>query len=463
MAGYEWHHDAGFPGVRFRKHPTRKHGVKFDQYFAIRYQKDGKRHEAGLGWSTEGWTAEKAFLELSKLKAAAKTGEGPATMPDKRKAKALADMERRAREQAEAKRNITVEEFFADKYLPKAKADKKRDTWRFEESLFDYWIKPVIGDLTIAEIGVEHLEKIKANMLAGKRDAAKMSPKSKQVKEARPMSARSINGALAVIRQIWNYAADMKPPLVTGQWPGAARSFKKPKINNARCRFLTQDEAARLLASLKATAEKAVQWPRRKEQKPDYTSHDIALLALHTGMRFGEISGLTWDRVHLTKQLAQLLDTKTGDPRTVFLTEPVIEMLRRRSLDTKGCRYVFPGSKKVDGEFAPIPFPPSTIKRAIDALGFNAGVTDPRQRISFHSLRHTFASWLVEQGESIRLVGDLLGHKTLTMTVRYSHVSADAQKAAVAALGKRLSPERGANVVDLEAAKQKASNQDPQP
>ena len=54
----------GFPGVRFYKHPNRKHGVKYDRYFAIRYQHDGKRREEGLGWSSEGWTAEKAFKEI---------------------------------------------------------------------------------------------------------------------------------------------------------------------------------------------------------------------------------------------------------------------------------------------------------------------------------------------------------------------------------------------------------------
>ncbi|MEA3544430.1 MAG: tyrosine-type recombinase/integrase, partial [Thermodesulfobacteriota bacterium] len=53
----------------------------------------------------------------------------------------------------------------------------------------------------------------------------------------------------------------------------------------------------------------------------------------------------------------------------------------------------------------------------------NEGVTDTRDKIVFHNLRHTYASWLVENGASLPIVRDLLGHKNLIMTSRYSHVS----------------------------------------
>ena len=69
-----------FTGVRYYKHETRKHGVKFDQYFAVRYQVDKKTVEEGLGWASEGITAEKAYKIRSKLKEAAKTGEGATTL-----------------------------------------------------------------------------------------------------------------------------------------------------------------------------------------------------------------------------------------------------------------------------------------------------------------------------------------------------------------------------------------------
>lgn len=209
---------------------------------------------------------------------------------------------------------------------------------------------------------------------------------------------------------------------------------------------------------MKETAEASPNLPKKDKAKlPALLAHDMALLSLNTGMRFGEIAALTWSRVDMTKRQLRIPDTKTDQPRSAFLTDPAYEMLRRRSLDTKGSKYVFPGA---DGGM--VACVPSPFWRAVKALGLNDGVVDPRQRVCFHTLRHTFASWLVEQGAGLRLVGDLLGHKSLVMTQRYTHVSEGAQKTAIAGLSKSLSPERGENVVDIETARQDkaAANQE---
>lgn len=66
-----------YPGIRLYYHKTRKQGIKFDQYFAIRYQRDGKRVEEGLGWASEGTTLEKAVKELGDLKEAARLEARP--------------------------------------------------------------------------------------------------------------------------------------------------------------------------------------------------------------------------------------------------------------------------------------------------------------------------------------------------------------------------------------------------
>ena len=78
-----------FPGVRFYKHDNRKHGVKFDQYFSVRFQVDGRTVEEGLGWASQGITAEKAYQTRSELKEASKTGSGAATLKERRREKAL--------------------------------------------------------------------------------------------------------------------------------------------------------------------------------------------------------------------------------------------------------------------------------------------------------------------------------------------------------------------------------------
>ena len=84
MKKYKWF-SSKFPGVRYRKHPKRKHGVKFDRYFTIKYQCEGKRREEAVGWASEGWTAEKAALIRAEFKNAYKTGSGePTSLSEKR-------------------------------------------------------------------------------------------------------------------------------------------------------------------------------------------------------------------------------------------------------------------------------------------------------------------------------------------------------------------------------------------
>jgi site-specific recombinase XerD len=74
--------------------------------------------------------------------------------------------------------------------------------------------------------------------------------------------------------------------------------------------------------------------------------------------------------------------------------------------------------------------------RSVDRLGLNAEVTDRRQMITFHSLRHSFASWLALQGESLVVIRELMGHKSFEMTKRYAHLIPDRKRKATLNLEK---------------------------
>jgi len=74
---------------------------------------------------------------------------------------------------------------------------------------------------------------------------------------------------------------------------------------------------------------------------------------------------------------------------------------------------------------------PNSFFSVINRLGWNEGIEDRRQRATFHTLRHTYASWLAIQGTSILTIKELLGHKTLAMTERYSHLIPDVKQDAV--------------------------------
>jgi len=144
--------DTPSKGVRYREHPNRKHGkVRKDKYYAIRYQKNGKRKEEGLGWESDGWTLDKAISELIRLKEAAQKGEGPARMAEKR----FLEYKRKESEQVEQKRiekeNITFAKFMAENYLPQCERDKKPKTYDTEETLYRIHLAGTIGPLPLQQ------------------------------------------------------------------------------------------------------------------------------------------------------------------------------------------------------------------------------------------------------------------------------------------------------------------------
>lgn len=216
-------HSAGFPGVRYREHPTRKHGLKKDRYFAIRYQKDGKRKEEGLGWASEKWTAEKAFIELNKNKEAAIKGEGPKTLKERR---TIAQ----EKEEAQERERITFKGFYEGVYFPYAKRNKKENTWTRENEIYNKWLAPILGTLPLKDVSQIHLEKLRSAMQKVGR------------------SPRTIQYALALVRMIYSHAKNQD--YFNGVNPTAR--IKMPKVDNGRLRFLTVEEAKRLLNCLRA-------------------------------------------------------------------------------------------------------------------------------------------------------------------------------------------------------------------
>jgi len=395
-----------FPGVRYREHPTRKNGVKRDQYFTIRYKLAGKDKEEGLGWASEDWTAAKAYDRLKELKKNRKAGEGPQTLAEKR---GIEDA-RKAAEKTEAERQekeaVTFETFFKDTYLPQAKADKKERSVTREEGLFNVWIKPVIGHLSMKAVAPFHLEKLKKSMAD------------------KGQSPRSIEYALSVVRQIFNTAKRLGA--FDGENPTAKVKFPKP--DNGRMRFLTHKEADKLLEALKGKSADV---------------HDMTLLSLNCGLRFGEIAALTWQDVDLERGTLTIRDAKAGS-RYAFLTEQSKAMLEARE-EGKPSDYVFTGRKVLLDRIS------LTFKRTIDELKLNEGIDDPRLRVYFHSCRHSYAAWMIEEGADLYTVQKLLGHKTNVMTQRYAHMSESRLRDAAKALSLALRPRKkaGQKVVNI--------------
>ena len=382
-------------GIRYREHTTRKHGIAADRYYTIRYyQADGSRKEEPLGWASQtGITTKKAAAILAKLKANHVTGIGPATIAEQRAIKKQDDQEKAQKVITDQIRNITFSEIFTSHYYPEVQHNRKN--WRSikrEEALFRLWIEPIIGTHPIREVVPLHLEKIKKDMLEAGR------------------SPGSIQYALAVVRQVFNHAIQNR--LFDGRNPAdKTGGVKRPKVDNRRTRFLTREEADSLLAEL---------WKRSADV------HDMALFSLHTGARAGEIFNLRWGDVNLPQGLVIFKDTKSSKNRPAFLTEDVKTMLaNRQPEDAQSDALVFPGKEGI--KIAQIS---DSFDRAVKTLKLNEGVTDRLIKVTFHTLRHTFASWLAMDGINPFHLKELMGHSDLKLTERYSHLSNDALREA---------------------------------
>jgi integrase len=397
-----------FKGVRFRLHPTRKHGVQPDRYFFLRFQIGGKRVEEGLGWASEGWTEAKAGLELERLKTAAKTGEGPCRLQEKR---SIADAKRRA-DQAEAERQarqgVSFQSFWETDYFLALKNRVKESSWQKEAAHFRLWLSPTLGPLPLREITDVDLERVQDRI----RSAG--------------LSDRSHEYIMGTFRRVWKHA--MKRHIVSAECP--VKKLDIPRPNNTRLRVLTPDEARQLLDLLRDL---------------DPTTHDLTLFAMLTGCRASEAFGLKWGHVDLARGSAIFPETKNREAREVFLADELVNMLRRRGPGSVGA-HVFP---MADGK--PYSEAPSYFRTAVDRLELNKD-RGARERLTFHSLRHSAATYAVRRGTPIKDAQIVFGWKTPAMVFRYAKGSEDVQRRAMQGLEQAYKAEPG-KVLDFPGRK----------
>jgi len=372
-------------GIRCRKHPTRKHGVKPDMYFVLRFTVDGKTHQEALGWASEGVTLDKARLELARLREAKRTGKGARSLRERRAQEAQKRKEKDLADQVAKAARITIAEYWRETYWP-AQAYKASGSRMAENALWNKWIEPVIGDTSLVALSAFDVEKIKRAMLEDRK------------------APGSVKYALAIISQIWTSAH--RDGIVSGDCP--TRHVAIPKKDNRRQRYLTQDESDKLLTALAARSP---------------ISYDMSIFALDCGLRFGEVAALCWEDCDLERGQMLIRDPKARANRFAFMTARVKSVLERKGKKTSGLIFLDAKGNRFDRVS-------KTFRRIADEM-FNTGIEDPRLRVCFHTLRHTFASWLVEGGVSLYEVKELMGHADFSMTQRYSHLSPEGLRAAV--------------------------------
>ncbi len=250
-------------------------------------------------------------------------------------------------------------------------------------------LKAAFGaEAPLAEITAEGISAYKSQRLATMRKIGGTE---------KPLSAAAVNRPLALLRHLLRLAHEEWDVL---EGVPKIRTEKEPQ---GRLRWLTQEEATTLLAACRKSKNKALL--------------DLVEFSMFTGVRRGEALGLTWDRVDRARGVIRLELTKSGKRREVPLSSNADGVLARRwTPDANG--YVF-GSRNWNA-----------FRSAWEAALAVAGIEGFR----FHDLRHTFASWLVQRGRTLKEVQEALGHQTITTTMRYSHLAPDHLRAAVAVL-----------------------------
>lgn len=191
------------------------------------------------------------------------------------------------------------------------------------------------------------------------------------------------------------------------------QKISKLREPRGRVRFLDDDERARLLKVC------------RESRAP--MLYPAVVLALSTGMRQGEILGLSWKDVDFSRKVIVLHKTKNNERRVVPLSGHALELLiGMRKIRQLHSDWVFPAPRN-----------PKKIwdcRVAWDAAVIKAGIEDFR----FHDLRHSAASYLAMNGATLAELAEVLGHKTLQMVKRYAHLSEAHTHSVVASMNEKI-------------------------
>ena len=152
-------------------------------------------------------------------------------------------------------------------------------------------------------------------------------------------------------------------------------------------------------------------------QQRSLQTYEISLVSLRTGARANEIFKLRWSDIDIENGRLTLWDTKNTNTRIAYMTKDVKKLFQNK-IPGKSSERVFIGRGGVKiGAIS------NTYNLAVAALGLNKNVTDRRMKVVFHTLRHTYASWLVQKGEPLYTVKELMGHSDIKMTERYAHLA----------------------------------------
>jgi integrase len=418
------------PGIRCRDHPSRKHGVRPDRYFTLRFSIDGRQVEEALGWASDGWTLQRVQEELGKLRIAKRTGDGPATLREMADAKRRAEHVRAEEEAARARREKTMADLW-DRYSKEvvAVANKPR-TGAEKTRWWDRRIKPAIGALKIKDVTEEDAGAVVRSPL--RLDAM-----------GRATGGKAEAGNLyRLLHHLFRKA------LAWGLRPkelgNPLDNIDQPRVPR-RERLLAAGELGALLKALEldrapvgAAEESRTGRPIKHVEEPQVIA--VIRAAIFTGARISELLGLRWEHVRRDEMELHLPDTKSGFSRRPMSPETlaVVDSMER----TPGVPFVF---RSVTDSRRPLSY--NTVEKAFRRIASKAGV----RNCTLHTIRHWVATMTANTVSNPRVGMAITGHKSHAAYMNYVHgdkEQAQALAEQLGALATRLAT-AGSNVSDL--------------
>lgn len=273
---------------------------------------------------------------------------------------------------------------FAQEYLEYSKTNKSSSMARNEAIHINQQFIPALGQRYLFEITPQMIEKFKATRLED-------------------VTPATVNRGLACIKHMYTKAIEWG--YVKTNPAKGVRFLKEPP---GRLRYLEPLEVEVLLKACAAHI------------------HPIVVTALNTGMRKGEILNLKWGAIDLNNRRITVTNSKNNEARVIPINGTLYQELSKLPRKSKS-EYVF-----ANGKDRPL----GDIKKSFATALKRAGIQDFR----FHDLRHTFGSQLVMQGVDLRTVQQIMGHKEIKMTMRYSHLSPGHVQEAVGKLDSLWTP-----------------------
>ncbi len=206
--------------------------------------------------------------------------------------------------------------------------------------------------------------------------------------QERKVAFSTFNQALNAVR--FFFAAVLKQPCVVGDFHYQKQPRRLPVV-------MSGEEVRRLLESAHSIRDRA-----------------LFETAYATGMRLGEVTHLLISDIDSKRMMIRVDQGKGRKDRYVMLSTSLLETLRGYWRQARPKRYLFPGDR------GKRPLSDSSAQKAFDRAKLAAGIDKP---VSFHTLRHSFATHLLEDGANVRTIQSLLGHRSLQTTERYTHVA----------------------------------------